>query len=118
LNYFVDIHLYLGLPNTIRVALAAFQLYIPILASSLVFARLFQQSEKSSFDFGMNILGALFGGMLEYSSLVVGVRNVYLMALVVFLAMVPLLRRSLQTSQQRDDLASQDSSLIPTRIRN
>ena len=38
---------------------------------------------------GMNILGAMSGGMLEYSSLIVGTRAVYLLAFVVFLAIVP-----------------------------
>ena len=68
-------------------------LYLPILASSLVFGRLFQRSEKSSYDLGMNILGAMVGGMLEYSSLIIGTKAVYLLAFVVFLTIVPFWRR-------------------------
>jgi hypothetical protein len=42
-------------------------------------------------------LGALFGGILEYSSLVIGISSIYLLALVVFLGF-GLLHRSAATS--------------------
>ncbi len=89
INYMVDIHFYLGIASRFRVLLAALQLYLPILASSFVFGRLFQRSAKSSYDLGMNILGAMFGGMLEYGSLIVGTRTIYFVAFVIFLAIVP-----------------------------
>ena len=93
LNYIVDIHYYLALAEPIRTPLAALQVYLPMLGSSLLFGRMFQRSEKSSYDLGMNILGALFGGMLEYVSLIVGVQAVYLLALILFLAVIPAYRR-------------------------
>ena len=92
LNYFVDLQTYFAMPFT--VPLAAFQVYLPILGSSLLFARLFQRSQQSNVDFGMNILGALFGGILEYSSLVVGIRSIYLLAIGIFLAFALLQRRA------------------------
>jgi spermidine synthase len=94
LNYAVDIHYYLGLSGPIRTFLAALQVYLPMFASSMLFGRLFQQSNKSSYDFGMNMLGALFGGMLEYVSLIVGIRAIYLIALALFLAIIPLHKAS------------------------
>ena len=81
------------LTNSMRGPLAALQVYLPMLVSSLLFGRMFQRSEKSSYDLGMNILGALFGGMLEYVSLIVGVQAVYLLALILFLAVIPAYRR-------------------------
>jgi hypothetical protein len=89
-NYIIDPHVYLNLANPLRVPLAALQVYLPILASSFVFGRLFQRSEKSSYDLGMNILGAMFGGMLEYTSLISGTSAVYLLALFAFLAIAGL----------------------------
>ena len=97
LNYFVDLKGYFGLP--FAVPLAAVQVYLPILGSSLLFARLFQSSERSNVDFGTNILGALFGGILEYSSLVIGIRSIYLLALVIFLGF-GLLNRSAETGDR------------------
>ena len=47
-----------------------------------------------SYDFGMNMLGGLFGGMLEYVSLIVGIRAIYLIALAIVLAVVPLQKAS------------------------
>jgi hypothetical protein len=93
LNFAIDIHFYMGLPGPFRTLLAAFQVYCPMLASSLVFGRLFQRSDQTSYDFGMNILGAMVGGMLEYTSLIFGVRAVYLLSLAIFLAIVPLYNR-------------------------
>src|SRR5207237_304810 len=93
LNYAIDIHYYLVLAGPIRTLLAALQVYLPMLGSSLLFGRLFQRSEKSSYDLGMNILGGLFGGMLEYVSLIVGIQAVYLLALILFLAIIPAYRR-------------------------
>jgi hypothetical protein len=88
-NYMVDVHLYMNFADGVRVPLAALQVYLPILGSSFVFGRLFQRSNQSSYDLGMNILGAMFGGMLEYSSLIAGTRNVYLVAVLFFLAILP-----------------------------
>jgi hypothetical protein len=97
-NYIIDPHFYLSLPGAIRVPLAALQVYLPILASSLVFGRLFQRSEKSSYDLAMNILGAMFGGMLEYTSLIVGTSAVYLIAMLLFLALAAVQRWSQSVS--------------------
>jgi hypothetical protein len=97
LNYIVDIHYYLALAEPIRTPLAALQVYLPMLGSSLLFGRLFQRSEKSSYDFGMNIFGALFGGMLEYVSLIIGIQAVYLLALILFVAIIPPYRRAVTT---------------------
>ena len=96
-NYMADIHVYVGMAGSFRVLLAALQLYLPILASSFVFGRLFQRSDRSSYDLGMNILGAMFGGILEYSSLIVGTRAVYIVALMVFLAIVPFYYKTSRT---------------------
>ncbi len=95
LNYVVDIHYYLGFPEPFRTTFSALQVYLPMLASSLLFGRLFQRSERTSYDFGMNVLGAMFGGMLEYMSLILGIRTVYLLALMLFLAVIPPYRRSI-----------------------
>ena len=85
LNYFVGVHDYLGLPRATAILVAGTQVYLPILGSSLLFARIFAGSRESPFDFGINILGAVCGGILEYSSLALGVRTVYLVALALFL---------------------------------
>ncbi len=85
LNFLVDVHYYLGLAGPLRILGAGAQVYLPIVGSSLLFSRVFAGSKETPFDLGVNILGAVCGGMLEYSSLVVGVRAVYLIALVIFL---------------------------------
>jgi hypothetical protein len=109
LNFAIDMHFYLNLPDPYRTILAAFQVYCPMLASSLVFGRLFQRSRQVSYDFGMNILGAMLGGMLEYTSMIFGVRMVYLLSLAIFLAIVPLYNRIGKPS---------DAALQPARLKS
>jgi len=111
LNYGVDIHYYLAVAGPLRALVAALPVYLPILASSLIFARLFQGSDQSSFDFGMNILGAVFGGMLEYVSLIVGIRTLYLVALVLFLALAALINRSAAYVLRAD--RNREPTLVP-----
>jgi hypothetical protein len=66
--------------------------FVPIFVANLVFAQRFKGVESSNLAFGANLLGAMIGGVLEYSSLAVGYRALlpvvaalYLGALLVWL---------------------------------
>ena len=48
--------------------------FVPIFVANLVFAQRFKGVESSNLAFGANLLGAMIGGVLEYSSLAVGYR--------------------------------------------
>jgi hypothetical protein len=72
--------------------LPALALFAPILGSSLLFSRLFETSVQSARELGLNLLGAVAGGLLEYASLVVGAARVYLVVLGLALLMTALLR--------------------------
>ena len=48
---------------------------MPIFVANLVFANRFRDTVDSTAAFGANLLGAMVGGLLEYTSLVVGYRN-------------------------------------------
>ena len=49
--------------------------FFPIFVANLVFASRFRDTERSTAAFGANLLGAMFGGLLEYVSLVTGYRS-------------------------------------------
>jgi hypothetical protein len=49
--------------------------FAPILVANLVFAQRFRGVGSSTTAFGANLLGAMVGGVLEYSSLVLGYRT-------------------------------------------
>ncbi|MGH7776111.1 MAG: spermidine synthase [Candidatus Dormibacterales bacterium] len=57
-----------------RFAAAAAIAFVPVFMANLVFAQRFRDVGASNVAFGANLLGAMVGGVLEYSSLVLGYR--------------------------------------------
>jgi spermidine synthase len=68
------------LPRFIVAVIIAFA---PIFLANMVFAQRFRNTGDSSTAFGANLLGAMIGGILEYSALVIGYR--WLLVLVALL---------------------------------
>jgi len=80
-NYFFSFKFILGESYSVRVITSGLQVALPILFSSILFASFFRRIENSTTALGTNLLGAMFGGVLEYSSMVLGQRFLYLLAL-------------------------------------
>jgi hypothetical protein len=57
-------------------------LCLPLFA--LIFARRLPADPEPSAALGSNLLGALAGGVLEYSSMALGLRSLYIVALVLY----------------------------------
>jgi len=57
---------------------------LPVLFSSLIFAKMFQQTREAATALGSNILGGLFGGALEALSIFVGIKAIALLAIAVY----------------------------------
>jgi hypothetical protein len=68
----------LGLPVIPRFAVAVAVAFVPIFIANLVFAQRFKAVSSSTLAFGANLLGAMVGGVLEYSSLILGYRALLL----------------------------------------
>jgi hypothetical protein len=49
--------------------------FLPIFLANMVFTQRFRNVGDSTAGFGANLLGAMFGGVLEYASLVIGYRS-------------------------------------------
>ncbi len=49
--------------------------FLPIFTANLVFTQRFKSTSASATAFGANLLGAMFGGLLEYTSLIIGYRS-------------------------------------------
>jgi hypothetical protein len=65
----------LSLEAPLRFGVAVAIAFTPILLANLVFAERFRSVGSSTIAFGANLLGAMAGGVLEYSSLIVGYRS-------------------------------------------
>ena len=59
---------------------------LPILFAAGLFASCFQQETESAVALGWNLLGAVVGGLLEYSSMFLGIKALYLVALCLYTA--------------------------------
>ncbi|MGZ8581589.1 MAG: spermidine synthase [Actinomycetota bacterium] len=74
--------------------------FAPVFFANLVFAERFRRVGSSTIAFGTNLLGAMVGGVLEYSALVVGYRSLLVVAAVLYLAAWAFGRRSLLDVEQ------------------
>lgn len=74
----------LGLPVGLRLIVAIVLAFTPIFIANMVFAQRFRDTADATTAFAANLLGAMVGGVLEYTSLVIGYRNLLLVALVAY----------------------------------
>ena len=56
----------------------------PVFCANLVFAERFEMVERPTVAFGANLLGAMIGGTLEYASLVIGYRDLLIIAALLY----------------------------------
>ncbi len=67
-----------------RFVVAVLLTFTPIFIANLVFAQRFANVEDSTTAFGINLLGAMVGGVLEYTSLLVGYRALAVLVGVIY----------------------------------
>jgi len=75
---------FLSLSVPLRFATAVALAFAPIFLANLVFAERFRSVGSSTTAFGANLLGAMAGGVLEYSSLIVGYQSLLLLVGVLY----------------------------------
>ncbi len=80
LNYLFPVSNFAGASPIIKEALSTAYLTIPIFFAAIVFAIYFDKTDNSGRSLGMNTLGAVIGGIAEYSVLVYGMKTLYLIA--------------------------------------
>jgi spermidine synthase len=84
INYVAPLHLVLATPIIVRLAVAVVLMGAPIFWAALIFARSFRDTRDVTSAYAANLLGAVVGGLAEYSALVVGFRNQLLIALAMY----------------------------------
>lgn len=93
LAYIVPNASLLALPVLPRLVAAVSLAFAPIYLANLVFAKRFAGTADAASAFGINILGAMVGGCIEYLALIVGFRNLLIVAGLLYLAAFALLPR-------------------------
>lgn len=80
-------------PVELRYALAAAIAFAPVFFANLVFTYSFADTASADMSFASNLLGAMFGGVLEYVALLTGFRSLLLVVVVLYAAAFILARR-------------------------
>lgn len=68
-----------------RYALASLLYFAPIVIANLIFSQIFKSTRDSAIALGCNLLGAVFGGFLEYSALVVGYQALFVLTGILYM---------------------------------
>lgn len=77
----VPMEYFLGMDRSVQIAGASALAFVPILFAGVIFAVSFSGVAEADRAFGANIAGAMFGGLAEYSSMVLGFRYLLFVAL-------------------------------------
>ena len=93
LSYFVPFSELTQLAPLARGVVGGAVTALPVLFSSLIFAKMFQQTSDTANALGSNILGGLFGGALEALSIFLGIKAMALLAIAVYGAAALFYRR-------------------------
>lgn len=93
--YAVPVRLLLSMGVAERLGFSLVYVGAPIFFAASTFALLFETRERADEAFGWNVIGAVAGGLIEFSSMAVGLRALALLALLAYLlAMLVRLRRT------------------------
>jgi len=84
-TYFVEPDWLLTLSFFPRLIVAILLAFVPIYLANVAFSKRFGASDDSRSAFGLNLLGAMLGGCLEYFALLTGYRNLLVMVAVLYL---------------------------------
>ena len=84
-SFFVEPAWLLTLPFLPRLLVAIVLAFVPIYLANVAFSKRFGASDDSQSAFGLNLLGAMLGGCLEYLGLLTGYRNLLLIVAMIYL---------------------------------
>lgn len=88
LNYTVRPSMLLDLPIVWRWVLGGLLNALPIGCAGLIFSTVFRRASNPAAALGANLLGAVFGGSLEYFSMAVGLRALTILAALLYVMAV------------------------------
>ncbi len=85
INFFFPVQTLLAFSFPLRVLGAALLIGAPVFFAGIIFSKLFNQEPEVGFPFGMNMIGAMTGGSIEYLSMLIGMKNIWLVLLGIYL---------------------------------
>jgi hypothetical protein len=80
LNCMIPLDFFLGMSRVVQVVAACALVFAPILFAAVIFASVFKRTGEPDQALGINIAGAMVGGLAEYSSMLLGFQYLVLVA--------------------------------------
>lgn len=84
-SYLVPVHALLDLSVAGQWLVGGIKIALPLFFASMIFALVFKTRRQAALALGYNVIGAVFGGVLEYSSMASGTKSLYLLSLIMYL---------------------------------
>jgi uncharacterized membrane protein len=100
IDYVLPLQRLLGLSFGVQVLAAGLRVAAPMFFAGIIFARWFEKTDTPSAALGANLIGAVLGGLLESLSLVIGLRQLYLLVLLFYVASAAVAWRSTPAEHQ------------------
>jgi hypothetical protein len=94
LNAVIPIDFFLGVNRGLQVLASSSLVFAPILFAGVIFAASFRRTTEPDRALGVNIAGAMLGGLAEYSSMLLGFQYVVLVAILFYALSAIGLRRA------------------------
>lgn len=85
LNVIIPLNFFLGMNPSLQVIGSCLLVFTPIFFAGIIFAACFERSPAADVDFGVNIAGAMFGGLAEYASTLLGFQHLVLITMAFYL---------------------------------
>ena len=85
LNCIVPLDFFLGMSRVVQVVSACALVFAPILFAAVIFASVFRRTSEPDQALGINIAGAMVGGLAEYSSMLLGFQYLVLVAIAFYI---------------------------------
>lgn len=95
-QYFLPTGAFLSFPPAIKYLLVSLLCFVPIFFANIIFSAKFVKSKDNSRFFASNILGAAFGGFMEYIALILGYKQ--LIPIIILCYLLALLVKPLKTT--------------------
>lgn len=80
----VPLDFFLGAPRSVQIVGSCLLGFAPILFAAVIFAGVFKRTTEPDRALGVNIAGAMVGGLAEYSSMLVGFQYLVLVAILFY----------------------------------
>ena len=93
LGYLVPVRALLGFPLWVEWVLGGLMTALPLFFAGMVFAQIFKTRTLAVAALGYNLIGSILGGLMEYSSMVLGGKTLHLLALLMYLMAYVLYRK-------------------------